>query len=145
MPRTRPALGPVSLALAATAVVSGCATVEASVHEPLPAVSVVEGADKAAPKTLTLTADAVRRLEVATQAVADPTAVPWAAVVYDKKGAPWVYSSPEDRTFIRVPVTIDHIDGDVARLTAGPPSGTLVVTRAAIKLYGAETGVGGGH
>lgn len=130
---------------ALSALPAGCATVEAKEHEPFPAVEIVDGAEDSAPKTLTLTADAVRRLELVTVAVADPGAVPYAAVVYDKKGAPWVYSSPRDRTFIRLPVTIERVEGDTARLSAGPPAGTLIVTRAAIKLYGAENGVGGGH
>lgn len=134
-----------ALVLAMTASLAGCATVEATVHEPVPAVEIVDGPDDAAPKTLTLTADAERRLEVVTEVVEDPAEVPFAAVVYDKKGAPWVYSNPSERTYVRVPVTITRIDGDVATVSAGPPRGTEVVTRAAIKLYGAETGVGGGH
>ncbi|WP_377643204.1 hypothetical protein [Oryzobacter terrae] len=118
---------------------------EATVHEPVPAVEIAYGGTDSAPATLTLTRDAARRLEVRTQVVEDPGAVPWAAVVYDKKGAPFVYTSPSPRTYLRVPVTVVRIEGDVARVSAGPPRGTEVVTRAAIKLYGAETGVGGGH
>jgi hypothetical protein len=33
----------------------------------------------------------------------------------------------------------------MAELSTGPSAGTVIVTRAAIKLYGAETGVDGGH
>ncbi len=114
-------------------------------HEPAPAVVITDGADESAPKTLTLTADAVRRLELVTVVVSDPAAVPYAGVVYDKTGAPWVYSNPGGRSFVRVPLTIVRVEGDDAMVSAGPPAGTRVVTRAAIKLYGAETGVGGGH
>ncbi len=126
---------------------AGCATVEDAepATAPYPAVVIVDGADDAAPKTLTLTSDAVRRLELTTTVVSDPTAVPYASVIYDKKGAPWVYTSPQDRTYIRVPVTIDRVQDQTAVLTDGPPAGTRVVTRAVIKLYGAENGVGGGH
>jgi hypothetical protein len=124
---------------------TGCTAVEEPEREPHAAVAVVDGEDDSAPKTLTLTPDAVRRLELVTAVVESATAVPYAAVVYDKKGAPWVYSSPRERTFVRVPVTIERVQDQTAVLTAGPPSGTRVVTRAAIKLYGAETGVGGGH
>ncbi|MGL5816257.1 MAG: hypothetical protein ACRCYR_01735 [Phycicoccus sp.] len=131
-------------ALAGTGL-AGCTQVETTVHEPLPAVEIVDGADDAAPKTLTLTADAVRRLELRTVVVVDPGAIPFAAVVYDKKGAPWVYSTPGDRVFVRVPVTIARIDDETARLSAGPPVGTRIATGGAIKLYGAENGVGGGH
>ena len=124
---------------------AGCTRVDATVHTPSPAVEIVDGADDSAPKTLTLTADAVRRLELVTVLVADPGSVPYSAVVYDKTGAPWVYSSPQDRTFIRVPVTIERVEGDTALVSAGPAAGARIVTRASIKLYGAETGVGGGH
>ena len=131
--------------LAGTILLASCAAVEPTVHEPIPAVEITDGADESAPKTLTLTADAVRRLELQTVVVEDATAIPYTGVLYDKTGAPWVYSSPQERTYIRVPVTIEKVVGDTAELSAGPGVGTVVVTRSAIKLYGAETGVGGGH
>ncbi len=135
----------VTIVIAGTVLMGSCAVVEPTVHEPIPAVEITEGADESAPKTLTLTADAVRRLEVLTVVVEDPTAIPYTGVLYDKTGAPWVYSSPQERTYVRVPVTIDRVVGDTAQLSAGPGVGTVIVTQAAIKLYGAETGVGGGH
>ena len=131
--------------LTGTTLLASCAAVEPAVHEPIPAVEITDGTDESAPKTLTLTPDAVRRLEVQTVVVKDSTAIPYAGVLYDKTGAPWVYSSPEERTYVRVPVTIAKVVGETAELSAGPGVGTVVVTRAAIKLYGAETGVGGGH
>ena len=133
------------VALAGTALLAGCTAVEPTVHEPVPAVEIVDGADESAPKTMTLTPDAVRRLEVQTVVVEDPAAIPYSGVLYDKTGAPWVYANPRERTYVRVPVTVDRVVGDTAQLSAGPAAGTVVVTRAAIKLYGAETGVGGGH
>ena len=135
----------VPVLIAGTFLMGSCATVEPTVHKPIPAVEITEGADKSAPKTLTLTADAVRRLEVLTVVVQDPTEIPYSGVLYDKKGAPWVYSSPRERTYVRVPLKIDKVLGNTAQLSAGPGVGTVVVTQAAIKLYGAETGVGGGH
>ena len=41
--------------------------------------------------------------------------------------------------------TVETIEGDVAHISAGPATGTLVVTTGAAELYGAEIGVGGGH
>ena len=140
----RRCLAPV-VAIGLTPLLGSCATVQATVHEPYPAVEIAEGEEDSDPKTLTLTADAVRRLELQTLVVKDATAIPFSAVIYDKTGAPWVYSSPQARTFIRVPVTVENVVGDTATVSAGPDAGTVVVTRAAIKLYGAETGVGGGH
>jgi len=142
MPRR--CLAPV-VVLSGSILLASCAAVEPTVHEPIPPVKITDGADESAPKTLTLTADAVRRLEVQTVVVKDPSAIPYTGVLYDKTGAPWVYSSPQERTYIRVPVTIGQVVGDTAELSAGPDAGTVVVTRAAIKLYGAETGVDGGH
>ena len=131
--------------LAGTIVLASCAPVEPTALEPILAIEITNGADESAPKTLTLTPDAVRRLEIQTVVVEDSSAIPYTGVLYDKTGAPWVYSSPQERTYIRVPVTIEKVVGDTAELSAGPGVGTVVVTRAAIKLYGAETGVGGGH
>jgi hypothetical protein len=131
--------------LAGTVLLASCTAVEPAAHEPVPAVEITDGADESAPKTLTLTPDAVRRLELQTVVVADPDAIPYTGVLYDKTGSPWVYASPRERTYVRVPVTIEQVVGDTAQLSAGPDVGTVVVTRAAIKLYGAETGVGGGH
>jgi hypothetical protein len=124
---------------------AACATVEPTVHEPQPAVSIADGEDESAPKSLTLTSAAVRRLELLTVVVDNPASVPYSAVVYDKKGEPWVYTNPHDRTFIRVPLTIDRVQGETATVSDGPPAGTRIVTQAVIKLYGAENGVGGGH
>lgn len=144
MPRARwvPALAVAAVALTVSA---ACAKVEPTVHEPQPAVSIADGEDDSAPKVLTLTPDAVRRLQLLTVVVDNPTSVPYSAVVYDKSGDPWVYTNPRDRTFIRVPLTIDHVQGETATVSDGPPAGTRIVTRAVIKLYGAENGVGGGH
>jgi hypothetical protein len=132
--------------LSGTLLLASCSPVESAVHEPIAAVHIKDGANDSAPKTLTLTPDAVRRLEIQTAVVEDPTTIPYSGILYDKSGVPWVYSSPQERTYIRVPVTIEKVVGNTAKLSAGPGVGTVVVTRAAIKLYGAETGVdGGGH
>ena len=37
--------------------------------------------------------------------------VPYAAVIYDPKGAAWLYTSPEPLIFVRRPITVDFIDG----------------------------------
>ena len=68
--------------------------------------------------------------------------VPYSAVIYDLQGATWVYVSPEPLVFVREPVTIDYIQGDLAVLSDGPPVGTEVATVGVAELYGADTGVG---
>ena len=72
--------------------------------------------------------------------------VPYAAVLYDLLGDTWVYSQQEHLVYVRAPIVVDYIDGDLAVLSEGPPAGTAVVTAGASDLYGAETGIGrGGH
>lgn len=69
--------------------------------------------------------------------------IPYAALIYDADGGTWIYveDDPATRTFVRYPVTVDFIDGDLVVLTEGPPAGTKVVTVGGQELFGAETGV----
>lgn len=92
---------------------------------------------------ITLTEDAAKRIDVQTVAVSDlnggkEKSIPYAAVLYDTEGKTWTYTNPEALTYLRSPITVDRIDGDVAILSEGPPSGQLVVTTGATELYGAE-------
>jgi hypothetical protein len=99
-------------------------------------------------KVLTLSEKAAERLGVETAAVAgngSSLTVPYAAIVYDATGATWTYVTSKPLVYTRAEVTVEKIDGDVAHISAGPPSGTQVVTTGAAELYGAEIGVGGGH
>ncbi|MGH3119055.1 MAG: hypothetical protein ACRDQ2_18460 [Gaiellales bacterium] len=68
--------------------------------------------------------------------------VPYAAVLYDAQGDTWVYTSPEPQVFVRHRVSVDYIDGDLAVLSEGPPTGTEVVTVGAAELFGAEFEIG---
>jgi hypothetical protein len=70
------------------------------------------------------------------------TAIPYDAVLYDNAGATFSYTNPKDLDYVRQPITVEGIRNKVAVLTAGPPSGTAVVTVGAAQLYGVETGVG---
>ncbi|HEX6306474.1 MAG TPA: hypothetical protein VFZ76_19900 [Anaerolineales bacterium] len=67
--------------------------------------------------------------------------VPYAAVLYGVNGETWVYTNPEPLVFVRSPITIDYIEGDLAVLSEGPEVGTAVVTLGAAELFGTETGV----
>ncbi len=68
--------------------------------------------------------------------------VPYSAVIYDLTGGTWVYTSPEPLTYVREPISVDYIEGDMAVLADGPDVGTLVATVAVAELYGIDTGVG---
>jgi hypothetical protein len=101
-----------------------------------------------APRTVTLTAAASKRLDVqlaTVTAAATGTQIPYAAVLYDPKGETWAFVSTSPLTFVRAPIAVDRIDGDTAVLKNGPPAGSKVVTVGATELYGTELGVGHGE
>lgn len=99
-------------------------------------------------KELTLSEKAAQRLGVETAQVAGSGAammIPYAAIIYDADGQTWAYVNTEPLTYLRETITVEEIEGDTAVISAGPASGTPVVTTGAAELYGAEIGVGGGH
>jgi hypothetical protein len=96
-----------------------------------------------------LTKEADKRLGIETTLVQNEQVrgklrkvIPYPAVFYDLNGATWVYTNPSALTYIRAPISVDYIDGNLAVLSQGPPSGTAVVTVGASELYGTEFGVG---
>jgi hypothetical protein len=96
-----------------------------------------------------LSAQAAKRLDIQTAPVRETQVrgkpgkvVPYSAVIYDLHGETWVFTNPEPLTYVRDAINVDFIDGDLAVLSKGPPSGTAVVTVGAPELYGTEVGVG---
>lgn len=96
-----------------------------------------------------LTEQAAKRLDIQTTTVREEQVsgtmrkvIPYAAVIYDLQGDTWIYINPEKLTYMRELITIDSIQGDLAILSAGPASGTEVVTVGVAELYGADTGIG---
>ncbi len=92
-----------------------------------------------------LSAEATKRLGIQTAPVRDAQVggtlrkvVPYSAVIYDLHGETWVYTNPSPLTFVRGHISVDSIDGDLAVLSEGPPSGTAVVTVGVTELYGTE-------
>jgi hypothetical protein len=88
-----------------------------------------------------LTAEMAKRLGIQTAAVRPEraagrqrTIIPVAAVVGTGSDT-WVYTNPEPSVFVRQKVTVDHVEGDFAVLTDGPPVGTMVATTGAATLY----------
>jgi hypothetical protein len=126
---------------------AGCAEIESVSAEPYEPAT-LESAGPSQPAKITITEEAARRVALQTTVVgargADLT-VQHAALVYDKKGLPWVFAVVGPRTYIRSAVTVKHVDGDVVTLSSGPPAGTDVVTVGAIELWGAELGIAGKH
>jgi hypothetical protein len=103
---------------------------------------------------VTLTAKAAERLEIQTAPVREAAVtrsgngggmrkvIPYSAVLYDAQSDTWVYTNPEPLVFVRHRIRVDYIEGDVAVLSDGPPSGTKVVTAGAALLFSTEFEVG---
>ena len=127
----------------ASVLLVGCEeTQPESADEPAQVVP-IKGSD--VPKVV-LTAEAAHRIGLKTATVEPSetgTAVPLAAVVYDRDGSTWVYTVEAPLTYVRERVTLGDVDGDVALLEDGPPAGTEVVTVGAAELLGSEYGVEG--
>jgi hypothetical protein len=106
-------------------------------------------------KRLTLTPRAEQRLDIRTATVsgrpgggqasgARPAtkAIPYSAVMYGTDGATFAYTTPRPHVYVRAPIRVVRIAGDLALLAGGPPIGTRVVSVGAAELYGEELGVG---
>jgi hypothetical protein len=136
------------VAIAATASLGGCAEVEVPLVEPYePAHLESTGPDQ--PKRIILTEEAQRRVQLQTTLVKDHGAdvsVDQAALVYDKKGKPWVFTVIGPLTYMRAAVGIKEVQEDnLAILSSGPPADTEVVTVGAIELWGTELEIAGKH
>jgi hypothetical protein len=135
------------VAVAAIASLAGCAEIESVMAEPYePAHLESTGPDQ--PKRVILTEEAVHRTELQTTEVRledGDLEVEHAALVYDQKGKPWVFTVVGPRTYVRAPVEIKEIDDELMILASGPPPGTEVVTVGAIELWGTELEIAGKH
>jgi len=124
-------------------VLSACSAVpeeEEALNEPA-TLEAVDGSDVS---RITLTAEAVERVDIQSDPTLDArtgVVIPYSALFYTATGDTWAYTNPEPLTFVRVPVVVDHISGDRAFLSDGPPAGMEVVTQGATELYGTETDV----
>jgi hypothetical protein len=93
----------------------------------------------------------VQRLGIQTQpvtAAAPGTAgatevIPYPAIVYDTDGSSWAYVALTPDTYVRRPITVTVIRGDVALLSTGPPVGARVVTVGTAELLGTEYDISG--
>jgi hypothetical protein len=133
------------LAALSLAACSQASAVTASKIEPAQ-VEKIEGTEL---NRVTLTEKAAQRLDIQTAPVREESVdgtqrlvVPYAAVIYDLEGATWAYISSAPLTYVREPITVDYIEGDMAVLVDGPVAGTEVVTVGVAELYGADTGIG---
>jgi hypothetical protein len=136
------------VAVAAIALLAGCAEIEVPLAEPYePAHLESTGPDK--PAKVILTEEAQHRVQLQTTLVKPHGAdvsVDHAALVYDQEGKPWVFTVIGPLTYVRAAVGIKEVGGDNRLiLSSGPPAGTEVVTVGAIELWGAELEIAGSH
>jgi len=129
---------------------SGCSRGDAEATKIEPAqLEPVAGTDF---NKVTLTKKAAERLDIQSEEIREEslsgsmkTIVPYAGVIYGLNGETWVFvrnPGPDSLTFVREPITIDYIEGDMAVITDGPTPGTHVVTVGVAELYGTDSGVG---
>ena len=130
------------LVIAAAVFAAGCGSSgsKEEVGDAQPAkVTPIKGTDLS---TVTLSADAAKRLGIATAAVvargSDRKVIPYDAVIYAADGKTFTYTSPKPLNYVRAPITVTDIRGDKAYLSAGPPAGTAVVTVGSQELFGTE-------
>ena len=101
---------------------------------------------------VTLTEKAAQRLGIESVPLSEESVdgsmkmvTPYAALLYGLNGETWVYvrnPGPDSLTFVREPVTVDYIEGDMVVLLDGPAVGTEVVIVGVAELFGTDTGVG---
>lgn len=95
--------------------------------------------DARAAERIGLETAAVREEVVTRAGAAVPRkVVPYGALMYDKHGDTWTFTSPEPLVFVRHRVVVEDIDGDRVILAEGPTVGTAVVTVGAVELMGVE-------
>jgi hypothetical protein len=136
------------LLTAAALALAACSTAPAPDLAPPATVVPVKGSD--IPR-LELAPSAVQRLGIQTQpvtAAAPGTAgatevIPYPAIVYDTNGSSWAYVALTPDTYVRRPITVTVIRGDVALLSTGPPVGARVVTVGTAELLGTEYDISG--
>jgi hypothetical protein len=140
-----------ALLTAASVLLVGCK--EASTYKKVEPAHVDHKEGEAIHK-MTLTEKAMERLDVQTtparegkvdgapEGEAARIVVPYSSLIYFADGSAHVYTNPEKNVFIRQPVEVDYIEGDVVVLKKGPAPGTLVASVAAAELLGTEVGVG---
>jgi hypothetical protein len=143
----------IGLVAGAAVILTGCGTA-APATDPPATITKIAGSQV---QRLQLTDRAIQRLGIATQPVREvPTAVgkasgvarsheviPYSAVVYDTDGSTWTYVNTAPRTYVRQPIAIAAIQGDIVLLSSGPAVGAAVVTVGAAELLGTEYNISG--
>jgi hypothetical protein len=142
-------LGVVLLALTCLTLVACGGPSEAIAKEQPSIVEAVEGSEF---NRITLTERAAERIGIESEPVREEAVeggmkkvIPYAAIIYGLNGETWAYMrnlGENPLTFVRVLLTVERIEGNVAILADGPELGAEIVTVGVAELYGTDTGVG---
>ncbi len=139
MKRRRTQLGLVVAGLVVPALGTACGSGPARQSAEPAKVEHVAGSDG---YRITLTPDAVKRLDIRTAAVqpdGTETVIPYSAVFYSATGETWAYVNLKPLTFERRRIVVNRISGDRAILSRGPGSGSAVATAGVPELHGIES------
>jgi hypothetical protein len=79
---------------------------------------------------------------LATKVSEESLVVPWKAVLHDIHGGTWVYENTAPQVYVRRPVQVREVIGELAALERGPQPGTKVVTDGAAELFSTEFSTG---
>lgn len=139
-----------ALVFAAASPLAGCVSAPAVGSAAEHKIATVEPIAGAGVSRVVLSPDAAHRIGLTTDVVREAVltgltrkVIPYSAVLYDTTGNAYAYASPQPLVYVRVPLQIDYIEGDLAVLNDGPPVGTAVVTVGAPELLGTEFEIGG--
>ena len=144
-PQSHSRSGRLAILMIVAALASACAAApETPATTPLAKLENVNGVVQ-----VVLVPKAVERIGIATAPVGtlatgggQRTVIPYSALIYDTKGAAFVYTNPAPLTFVRQSLLVEAIQGDRVILAEGPQAGVSVVTVGATQLLGIELGVG---
>lgn len=135
---------PIFLTIALSVGLSACQKHSNHAQKISPAkIDKIEGS---AVSKVTLTADAEKRLGIETIVPelgdSNRALVPLSALLYDTKGAAWLFACSSEHVYQRVRVEVlDTLENQV-RVSGALPRGVAIVTQGVAELYGAEFGVG---
>jgi hypothetical protein len=83
------------------------------------------------------------RVELQLAGGGEQKTIPYSAVIYGIEGGVWTYTTTGPLTFVRAPITVASLQGNVAVLSKGPDPGTEVVTVGGGELLGTEFAIEG--
>ena len=115
-------------------------------HVKVQAVKVENVSSPNATPKITLSAEAIKRLDIASRAFPrdrdGKQTVPISALIYDTQGQAWVYIEREPSIFHREHIRVAQARNEYMRIESNFADYFRIVTQGAAELNGAESGIG---